>query len=148
DRYARYTGACQLSRVAAEVEIPEDECAEVLISNKFARLGDWCVLDEPSGTFVDTARAMHIYCGDVLPLRRLRAGLRKRSLRHAKYAAIPVPPANVIAEALARSGEFRINTECSAWRVTDTYLGGHELSGTVQGILDCLDAIGPVATYV
>lgn len=146
-KHARYSGACELSRAAEEIEMPQDECAEILTNNGFVLVGDWCVLNEPSGAFLDTIREMHIYCGDVLTLRRLRKGLRKRSLRGGKSASTPLPPRSVIGEALVRSNEFRTTAECSVWRGTDADLGGHELSGSEQAILECLDNIGPLVTY-
>jgi len=148
-RHAGNTGGAHAEAIARELEAPSDEVREVLLTSPlFVRVvDDWFVLTEARRPFLTNVRLMHTYCGDHLPLRSVRAGLRKRHARHPQHRLMPAPPSEVIGMALSTMSEFCIDAGFSHWKFRGDAADDLELSGSIQRLLCLFDEEGPLLTY-
>jgi DNA-directed RNA polymerase alpha subunit len=147
-KHARNRGAAHVQAIAAELGIPSDECLGIILASPLVEVAsDWFILPKAARPFLSHARLMHVYCGDRLPLRLIRSGLRKQA-RHAEYRHVPLPPSEVIGAALATLPEFCVHEEHSNWKCLESLEDEIELTGSTQVLLSLLDSRGPVLNYL
>ena len=148
-KHAGNTGGAHPEAIARELEVPRDEVREVLLTCPLLlnAVDDWFILAEARRPFLTNVRLMHLYCGDCLPLRSIRAGLRKRHARRAQYRLMPAPPSEVIGMALATMSEFCIDAGFSHWKFRGDVDDDLELSGSIQRLLCLFDEKGPLLRY-
>jgi hypothetical protein len=148
-KHASNTGGAHMEAIARELEVPRDEVREILLTSPLLlnAVDDWFILAEARRPFLTNVRLMHLYCGDCLPLRSIRAGLRKRHARHPQYLRMPAPPSEVIGMALSKMSEFCVDAGFSHWKFTGDAADELELGGSIQRLLCMFDEEGPLLTY-